>query len=288
MTAPFSYRMMPLHLQRVSSDMRSVLFVLMLMPNWLWAASAGGSIESLSAQMSPFWQTLKPACVMALEPNVQSAITPRIQFLDTRLVGNQLEKALAEQSRDRSAQWASPVWSTRDTLEKSALKLKDRESLREYFFKLQTQTPNPERTQLVADIQHMSEQLNFVLRKELWKTCHALGLSQIPVAQLETAVEQRWLMQQEKVRLQLKRELAAFYFYSFRQTDNAQLKGFADVAKGLNPWVESTSLAISEHFAQLREQLLAVPLEVTLDVIDEPFPADRPWPPSPSSGLLQP
>lgn len=268
--------------------MRVLLVILLLAPNALWAASANGNIEALSSQLSPFWQTLRPACVMGLEPKVQSAITPRVNFLDGRLVGHQLEKALSASARDRSSQWSSPVWSSRDKLERSALKLADREPLREYFFKLQTQTPNPERTQLVTDIQYMSEELNFVLRKELWKTCHALGLSQIPLPQLETAVEQRWLAQQEKVRLQLKRELAAFYFYSFRQTSNAQLQEFADVAKGLTPWVKSTSVAIEEHFAALRGQLLAVPLDVIPDAVDEPFPAGRPWPPSPSPGLLQP
>jgi hypothetical protein len=268
--------------------MRGLLLVLMLMPSGLWAASPNGSIESLSAQLSPFWQTLRPTCLMALEPNVQVAVTPRLQFLDQRLVGNQLEKALSAQGADRSAQWRSSVWAVRDKLESNALKLKDRESLREYFFKLQTQTPNSERSGLVLDIQHMSETLNFVLRKELWKTCHALGLSQIPVSQLETAVQQRWLLQEEKVGLQLKRELAAFYFYSFRQTSNAQLKTFADVAKALNPWVDSTAAAISQHFAMLRAQLLEVPLVISLDSVSEPFPEYRPWPALPSPKPLQP
>lgn len=268
--------------------MRWLLFVVLLAPSWLWAASPSANIESLVAQVSPFWKTLRPACVMGLEPAVQSAVVDRVNFLDERLIGSELEKSLAAQSNDRSAQWRSPTWAERDKLEKSALKLKDREPLREYFFKLQTQTPNPERAKLVAGIQQMSEQLNFVLRKELWKTCHGLGLAQIPFSQFETAVEKRWQAQEERVRVQLRRELAAFYFYSFRQTSNAQLKTFVDVAVALTPWVEATSQAISEHFAGLRAQLLAVPLLVSPDEADVPSPADRPWPPSPSPQLLQP
>lgn len=268
--------------------MRWMLFVLLLAPSWLWAASPSANIEALAAQVSPFWKTLRPTCVMGLEPDVQAGVTARVNFLDDQLVGYQLEKALATQAKDRSVQWRSPVWSQRDQLEKNALKLKDRESLREYFFKLQTQSPNRERAQLVADIQYMSEQLNFVLRKELWKTCHGLGLAQIPVIQFETAVEKRWQAQAPKVRLQLSSELGAYYFYSFRQTGNEQLQGFADVAKGLIPWVDATAQAISEHFANVRAQLLAVPIEQVTAEADAPSPADRPWPPSPSPKLLQP
>ena len=267
--------------------MRWLLFVVLLAPSWLWAASPGGTIESLAAQVSPFWKTLRPACIMGLEPSIQAGVTERVNFLDERLVGNQLETSLAAQANDRSAQWRSPTWNQRDKLEKSALKLRDRESLREYFFKLQTQTPNRERAQLVSDIQHMSERLNFVLRKELWKTCHGLGLGQIPVTQLETAVEKRWQAQAQKVSVQLNRELAAYYFYSFRQTGNDQLQGFADVAKGLAPWVDATAQAISDHFTHLRAQLLAIPLMATVEA-DVPSPASRPWPPSPSPKLLQP
>jgi hypothetical protein len=268
--------------------MRGLLFVVVLLPSWLWAASPGDKIESLSSQLSPFWQTLRPACVMALEPNVQAGVSERLHFLDERLLASELEQGLSAQSKDRSAQWRSPVWAKRDKLEKNALQLTHRESLREYFFKLQTQTPNSERTQLVTAIQHMSEQLNFELRKELWKTCHALGLSQIPVAQLETAVQQRWLLQADNVRLQLKRELSAFYFYSYRQTSLEQLQSFADVARGLDPWVATTAVAISEHFEGLRAELLNVPLPINLDEVDEPSLEDRPWPPSPSPKLLQP
>lgn len=267
--------------------MRGLLLALVLVPSCLWAASPRENVESLSAQLAPFWQTLRPACLMALEPNVQVATTARLAFLDQRLVASQLEKALSKVSKDTSSQWRSPVWSVRDKLESNALKLDNRESLREYFFKLQTQAPNPERSQLVSDIQYMSETLNFVLRQELWKTCHALGLSQIPVSQLETAVAQRWSVQEEKVRLQLKRELAAFYFYSFRQTSNAQLKSFADVTKALNPWVDTTADAISQYFAGLRAQLLQVPLVVIPDSIDAPLLEDHPWPPSPSLKLPQ-
>jgi hypothetical protein len=268
--------------------MRWLLCVLLLSPTALWAASPSSNIESLASQLSPFWKTLRPACLMGLEPKMQAGVVERIHFLDERLIGSQLEKSLKAKGADRSSQWRSPTWTERDKLEKSALKPKDREALREYFFKLQTQTPNHQRAQLVADIQYMSEELNFVLRKELWKTCHGLGLAQIPVSQLETAVEKRWQAQENKIRVQLNSELAAFYFYSFRQTGEAKLKTFADVAKGLTPWVDTTAIAISEHFANLRAQLLAVPLVISLDEADVPSPEDRPWPPSPSPKRLQP
>jgi len=268
--------------------MRRLFAVLSLLPSLVWAASPLGQIEALSAQVSPFWQTLRPACSMALEPKLQMAVAERLSFLDEHLIASELNDSLSAQTKDRSNQWRSPVWAVREKLEKAALQLDDRESLREYFFKLQTQTPNPERSGLVADIQYMSEHLNLALRKELWKTCHALGLSAIPVVQMETAVEQHWLHQEEKVRLQVKRELAAFYFYSFRQTSNEQLQAFVDVAQPLTPWVDATAVAISEHFANLRAQLLQVPLTLTLDAEDEPFLEDRPWPASPSQELLQP
>lgn len=268
--------------------MRGLFLVFSMLPGLLWAASPLGQIEALSAQVSPFWQTLRPACAMALEPNLQTAIGERLRFLDEQLIASKLIDSLAAQGKDRSNQWRSPVWAVREKLEKAALQLDDRESLREYFFKLQTQTPNPERSELVMGIQYMSEKLNLALRKELWKTCHALGLSALPAAQLEASVEQHWLQQEEKVGLQIKRELAAFYFYSFRQTGNDQLQAFVDVAQPLTPWVDATAVAISEHFAQLRAELLQVPLTLTLDAADEPFLEDRPWPPSPSQELLQP
>lgn len=254
----------------------------------LWAGVAMEKLESFSAQLSPSWKILKPACIMALEPNIQSQLSARINFLDEKLIASDLLQTLQPYAQDTAVAWQSPLWAKQKSLEANALTPENREPLREYFFKLQTQTPNKERAQLVNDIQAMSLDMNFTLRKELWKTCHALGLSQVPLEQMETAVEQHWLVQNKKVWVQLKRELSAFYFYSFRQTGNDQLQGFAKLAKDVKPWVDHTSAAITAYFVQLRSQLVNTPLVFTPDPVAEPFLEDRPWRPSPSQGLLAP
>jgi len=253
-----------------------------------WANVASEKLESFSAQVSVFWNALKPACVMTLEPKLQTQVSQRIQYLNQKLIASELMSALVVVAEDASPAWRSPLWAQLKSLETGALSLENRESLREYFFKLQTQTPNPERAQLVNDIQSMSETLNYVLRKELWKTCHALAFSQIPMDQVETAVEQRWAVQDKKVKVQIHRELAAFYFYSFRQTDNQTLSAMAQLASEVEPWVAQTSEYLTEFFSQLRLQLINIPFVINPVEADEPFLEDRPWPPSPSQGLLAP
>jgi hypothetical protein len=249
------------------------------------AASASHSIEQISSQLAPSWKSMKPACVMALDIDTQMAVSDRLEFLDGQLVANRLNDHLSPLSSDKNKAWNNQVWGLREQLERSALSVEEREPLREYFFKLQTQTPNADRAKLVSEVQFMSEQLNITLRKELWKTCHALGFDAMPQEQLETAINQRWLKQKKKVTRQLNRELAAFYFYSFRQVQNLELAVLAKTAAELNPWVKSTSEAIETYFYQVRTQLLATNLKqdiapVTTD--ETAFPNAQTWNPNAS------
>lgn len=268
------------------------------------AASPSQTIEQLTIQVAPLWKTMRPVCVMGQDIKLQPAIRHRLEFLDSRLVANKVSKQvqtlLAKPPVDPAAPkmnkkgwrkaWSDQVWSLREQLERVALKPEERENLREYFFKLQTQTPNAERTALVNKIQYMSETLNLSLRQELWKTCHGLGLAVMPAEQMEQAVSQRWLKQSEKVEMQLSKELAAFYFYSLRHVRNPELAIIADVSAKLDGWVELASLAIQNHFANLRAQMVAIPFVVPEQVIpstDGPFAEDRLWNPAPSQGLPQ-
>ena len=246
------------------------------------AISASSSIDQLSSQVAPLWQSMKPACVMALDLETQGSIGDRLELLDNQLVANGLSNHLKPLAKDRNKAWNNQVWTLRETLEQSALTVEEREPLREYFFKLQTQTPNADRAKLVADVQYMSEQLNRALRKELWKTCHALGIETMAQEQLEAAVEQRWLKQAKKVNNQLNKELAAFYFYSFRQVQNMELAVLAKTAAALNPWVDATAESIEAYFLQLRGQLLETELKALAvqPVTDKPFLQPKPWVPS--------
>jgi hypothetical protein len=246
------------------------------------AASASHSIEQVSSQLTPTWKSIKPACVMALDLDTQMAVSDRLEFLDSQLVANRLVNHLKPLSTDNNPAWKNPTWKLREKLERSALSVDERESLREYFFKLQTQTPNANRAKLVNEVQFMSEQLTLTLRKEIWKTCHALGFDAMPQEQLETAVNQRWLKQQAKVKKQLSRELAAFHFYSLRQVQNMDLAVLAKTSAELNPWVESTSAAIETYFYKVRTQLLATDLHQPAAPVsdDASFPEVRTWNPN--------
>ncbi len=144
------------------------------------------------------------------------------------------------------------------------------------------------RTKLVGDVQYMSEQLNLVLREQIWKSCHALGISQVPLLQMEASIQQRWLLQAKKVEEQLHDELAAFYFYSFRSVENTELEVISRLSSELHPWVDTAKESIRGYFANIRAQLLDYPLQSSSRSIDGPFPATRPWLQAPSQGLLPP
>ncbi len=250
-----------------------------------WAASPQQKIEDLSLQVAPLWQTLKPVCVMAVQADLQPSLQARLDYLDEQLLSSNLISRLVEQvGPDTSTAWSSQVWAFQEQLEQAALDPLERESLREYYFKLQTQTPGKHRARLVAQVQYMSEELNMVLRQQIWKSCHALGLTQLTPEQLEEAVQQRWLLQSKRVKKQLHDELAAFYFYSFRTVENTELTVIANLSSELNPWVETSKLSIEAYFTNLRAQLVNYPLMAPSPLMDEPFPAAHPWDSAPVQG----
>ncbi len=181
-----------------------VLAVLMLTTQFVFAVSPNEKVEQLSAPLAFLWGAIRPVCSMSLDANAQQAVQSRLSFLDEKLIAHELVDHVARlPSNVLHKAWSSPAWLNLERLESAALKTAERENLREYYFKLQTQTPNAQRGKRVAAIQSMSQQLNISLRKELWKTCHALGLSKMPVEQMENATEQRWLQQAPKVKKQI-------------------------------------------------------------------------------------
>ena len=259
----------------------------MCLPMLLWAqlacaASAQQKIEDLAQQVAPLWQTMRPLCVMAVQADLQPGLQARLDYLDNQLLASNLIVRLVEKvGENASSAWRSPVWALQEQLERAALNPSEREPLREYYFKLQTQTPGEYRAQLVADVQHMSEQLNMSLREQLWKSCHALGLSQLSPEQIEEVVAARWRQQSARVQKQLHDELSAFYFYSFRSVENAELMVMANLSKQLKPWVGSAKLAIADYFASMRGQLVAYPVQALGPASDGTLPAARPWRPQP-------
>ncbi len=267
--------------------MRLICLPILLWAQLAWSASATQKIEELSVQVEPLWQSIRPVCVMGVNTSLQFALQERLTFMDDNLIADNLISHFLNQVPKPEIQaWSSPVWQFQDQLERAALNPLEREGLREYFFKLQTQTPNKERSKLVADVQFMSEQLNLELREQIWKTCHALGFNQMTVEQMETLVAKRWKLQSKKVKKQMHDELAAFYFYSFRTVENKELAVIARVSTELKPWVEGARTSIQDYFSELRAQLLLQPLVIPTQSTDVPFPVTRPWNQAPSQGRL--
>ncbi len=265
----------------------SLLGTQLLWVSLSWGASPQQKIEDLSLQVAPLWQTLKPVCVMAVQADLQPSLQARLDYLDEQLLSSNLIYRLVDHvGPDRSSAWSSQVWAFQEQLEQAALAPVERESLREYYFKLQTQTPSKRRANLVADVQYMSEELNMVLRQQVWKSCHALGLTQLTSEQLEEAVQERWLVQSKRVKKQLHDELAAFYFYSFRAVENKELTVIANLSNELKPWVDNSKLSIEAYFTNMRAQLVNYPLVSPIIPEDEPFSESRPWNPTPSQGAF--
>ena len=263
----------------------------MCLPMLLWAqlacaASAQQKIEDLALQVAPLWQTIRPVCVMAVQADLQPALQARLDYLDSQLLASNLIGRLVEQvGPDTNSAWSSQIWALQEQLEFLALSPGEREPLREYYFKLQTQTPGEHRSKLVADVQYMSEQLNMTLRQQIWKSCHALGLSQLSTEQMEEAAQQLWLKQAKRVQNQLHDELSAFYFYSFRAVENAELMVIANLSNELKPWVDTAKVAIEDYFANIRAQLVAYPVLAPSPLSDGPFPTNSPWRPAASQGM---
>lgn len=267
--------------------MRLICLPILLWAQLAWSASAPQKIEELSVQIEPLWQSIRPVCVMGVNTSLQFALQTRLNFMDESLVAGNLISHFSNQVPKPEMQaWSSPVWQFQEQLESAALNPLEREELREYFFKLQTQTPNKERSKLVADVQFMSEQLNLELREQIWKTCHALGFNQMTVEQMETLVDKRWKLQSKKVKKQMHDELAAFYFYSFRTVANKELAVIARVSTELKPWVEDAKSSIQGYFSELRSELLMQPLIMPTQSTDVPFPVTRPWNQVPAQGHL--
>jgi hypothetical protein len=258
--------------------MRWICLPLLLWAQLVGAASAQQKIEDLAQQVAPLWETLRPLCVMAVQADLQPALKARLDYLDSRLMASNLITDLVVQvGPNASTAWSSRVRARQDQLERSALSPIEREPLREYYFKLQTQTPSKQRSKLVADVQYMSEQLNMTLREQIWKSCHALGLNQLNNLQMEEAVQALWLQQAKRVQKQLHYELSAFYYYSFRSLQNTELKVIANVSNELKPWVDQSKVVIDHYFAKIRGQLEAYPMDVPLPLNTPSFPNVPAW-----------
>ena len=266
-----------------------VVSLLFLFSAFTWSASAKQTVDDLVTQVSPLWKSMRPACLLAKDMDTQQALETRLQFLDGQLIGGNLSQALELARQDRNPAWNNQSWPLREQLEASAIGVEEREAFREYFFKLQTQKPNKIRSQLIEDIQFVSEELNLALRQELWKTCHSIGMQQLPPEQMEEALDQRWQQQEMSVASQLKAEVGAFYFYAFRAVENTELAVLSKVALELKPWAIDASEAITQHFQSVRANMLAIPLDpVANRSTDEPFLEDRPWRPEPALSPFQP
>lgn len=252
--------------------MRLVLLILLFSSPFTWAASADEKIEQLAVQVAPLWRAMKPVCEMALDNKMLPAVADRLDFLNANLVASNLVEHMKKQVKPSANKaWSATSWQAQSRLEKAALDPAERDALREYYFKLQTQTPNPERVALVEKIAYMSESLNLALREGLWKTCYAIGLNDIENAQLENAVQQHWITQEMGVRSMVKNELAAFHFYAFRQVQQQQLDVMASVSEQLKAWTDLSAEHVRGYFAQLRADMLSIPLSSISPSIDEPF-----------------
>ncbi len=248
-------------------------------------------LEHLSSQVQPLWRNYRPVCRMAQPADLQLRLGPRLAWLDGQMQAGNLKDALQQVGAPvLTAVWQKPAWRRMQQLESDAVAQSERENLREYFFKLQVNTPNPTREALIEELLQTALNLNMALREGIWKTCQATGLYGMAEEQMEAAVENRWQKQSAKVASQLKQELAAFYFYSYRQIANEELQQFAQMQLDIAPWTEAMVSGIQQHFAQLRAQLLqqALAEQPMQSPSDEPFPSSRPWTPTPSQSPFQP
>lgn len=254
-----------------------------------WSAtSQSQAIEQLSIQVAPIWRDMAPACQLMLLPKQQNQVTKRLQFLRDQLVASRVSSGLmAKLAGAPAAPWGNRSWQRSLDYLEEALKPENREAYREYYFKLHSQQPTETRLELVERIMHMSLALNLSLREGMWKSCYALDLNDISSQQREEAVEKRWQEQRDKVESQLKQELAAFYFFSFRQVDSGVLNDLANASQGFDSWVEFVQQAIDSYFTDMRQSLLDVPLLApSKPVIDAPFPEDLPWKKAPAQEPL--
>ena len=266
-------------------------FVLSTVVTSISWADGKRQLEQLSSQVPALWKNYRPICVMGLEAEKQMRVDTRLQMLDLRMSSDELKSALNSVGAPvLTAVWKKSAWKRMGLLELQALQPEEREEFREYYFKLQTNEPNQTRQDLITELQQTAQQLNLALREGIWKTCHALGMEGLAQEQLEAALENRWQKQRDNVDRHLEKELGSFYFYSYRQIGNEELKQFAQLQVDILPWTESMVGGIKQHFTELRQQLMSKPLSAmpTTDPTGEPFPASRPWTPAPSQSPFQP
>lgn len=264
------------------------LVVLLFSTSTSWA-NGKQQLDQLTSQVPILWQAYRPLCIMGLEADKQLRVDDRLQILDTQMTGLTLKDDLQNTGAPvLTSVWQKPAWQRMAILEKQALQPEQREALREYYFKLQTNKPNEARQDLIIELQQTAQQLNLALREGIWKTCYALGTEGLAEAQLEASLDNRWKKQRKQVVRHLEKELSAFFFYSYRQISNRDLQQYAELQLNVQPWTEAMGQAIKQYFAALRQQMVNQPLAAVKDSVDEPFPANRPWTPAPSQLPLQP
>lgn len=271
--------------------MRTFVVLLALFASQGSWANGQRQLEQLASQVAILWDTYRPVCKMGLSAEQQARIEPRLLWLESKLGSEPLLNTLNAVHQPKLAHvWSQPAWQRMTLLEGHALQNEQRENLREYLFKLQTNQPNATRQTLITKLQQSSLHLNTALRKGLWKTCHALAMEGMASQQIDALLESRWQKQSQKVVQHLEQELSAFYFFSYRQISNEELQQFALLQAKIAPWTEVIRTGIDQYFAQLHLSLMSIPMsDIThLEPIDEPFPSSRPWHPTPSQPPFQP
>ncbi len=241
-------------------------------------------IQQVASQLAPLWQTYQPLCVMGLQVDIQLRVAPRIQLLNEFLTPPPFIEHLSQRpSVIPDEYWQHALWNKQAELEANALEAQQRETFREYYFKLQTHQANPVRAQLVHRMQQAATQLNAALREGLWKTCATLGLENMALEQIEAVAEHRWNMQKDRVQWQLEQTIAAFYFYTYRHVNNQELEEMTLLHEAVQPWAEDMAEGIREYFAQLRLVMLSHALAKPVNAfsrrrispsVASPFPAN--------------
>lgn len=243
-----------------------ILCVLGVSP-WV-SASSQQELDGISEQVPQLWEDYRPLCEGGYEYEVQLGLGDRLLYLDNNLTPASLSQSLRQAQRqlvEINRMWNSESWASRWQLEQAALAPAQREALRDYLFKLQDQKPSGERESLVRGIARHGIRLNLALREGIWKTCYALD-KQTQGEVLERQLDERWQEQQPLVQYEVEREQMVYYFYAFRAVPTVNLREFARLEEGIQAWTDVMEAAVRNHFAGLRNQLVAVPLNLPATV----------------------
>lgn len=255
--------------------MKKLLILCVLGASPLVSASSQQELEGISEQVPQLWQDYRPLCEAGFDVDTQLNLGERLLYLDNNLTPAALNARFRQSQRqlvDANSMWNNESWSSRWQQERAALAPAQREALRDYFFKVQEQKPSGERETLVRSIARHSIRLNLALREGLWKTCYALD-KQTQGDVLEQPLEERWQEQRDKVSAQLEREINAFYLYAFRAVPTANLREYARLEDGISAWTDLMEAALRNHFAGLRNQLVAVPF-MRVETVAGPLPEE--------------